>query len=89
MSKVANIVESSLRRAQEQGCSHVMFIHGWSTSLGWKRTTARSVVRGFMRSKKATPLIERKSCIQHDSVFVAKVRPKPTRPNTVSAEPTA
>ena len=75
MAQVAELVENSLRQAREKGRSHIMFVHGWSTSVGWKRTTARSVVRGFMRSKSATPLIERKSCIQHESVFVAKLRP--------------
>jgi hypothetical protein len=28
-----------------------------------------------MRSKAATPLIERRDCIQHQTVFVAKIRP--------------
>jgi len=28
-----------------------------------------------MRSKAATPLIERKHCIQHNTVFLAKLRP--------------
>lgn len=79
MTQVAERVESSLRRAQEEGRPYLMFLHGWSTSQGWKKTTARSVVRAFMRSKRATPLIERGSCVQHASVFVAKVRPKPTR----------
>jgi hypothetical protein len=56
-----------------------MFIHGWHTSrVG--RTTARSVVRGFMRSKGATSLIERKHCIQHQTVFVAKIRPLSATP---------
>jgi hypothetical protein len=79
MAQVAEFVENSLRQAQEEGRSYIMFVRGWSTSLGWKKITARSVVRGFMRSKRATPLIERKSCIQHESVFVAKMRPKPTQ----------
>jgi hypothetical protein len=51
-----------------------MFIHGWSTSMGWKTTTARSQVRSFMRSKEATALIDRARCIQHETVFIAKVR---------------
>jgi hypothetical protein len=36
--------------------------------------TARSVVRGFMRFKDATPLIERNGCLQHRTAFLAKVR---------------
>jgi hypothetical protein len=76
MAQVEECVESSLRRAQEKRRPYVMFVHGWSTSVGWKKTTARSVTRGFMRSAKATPLIDRSSCIQHDNVFIAKIRPK-------------
>jgi hypothetical protein len=76
MAQVEEYVESSLRRAQEKRRPYVMFVHGWSTSVGWKKTTARSVTRGFMRSARATPLIDRTSCIQHESVFVAKIRPK-------------
>ena len=38
----------------------------------------RGIIEGglsdFMRSKAATSLIERKHCIQHETVFVAKVR---------------
>ena len=37
-------------------------------------STARSQVRSFMRSKDATPLIDRRGCIQHETVFVAKLR---------------
>jgi hypothetical protein len=73
MQAIEETVERSLRKAQESGRPYVMFVHGWSTSGPFK-TTARSVVRGFMRSKKATPLIERKHCIQHETVFVTKIR---------------
>jgi len=79
MGQVKELVEGELRKAQEEGRPYLMFNHGWSTSLGWKKTTARSVVRAFMLSPRATPLINRSSCIQHDAVFVAKIRPKPTR----------
>jgi hypothetical protein len=77
MAKVASIVEGELRARQAQGRPYVMFIHGWSTSRPGKQT-ARSVVRQFMRSKEATPLIERSQCIMHETVFLAKVRPKPS-----------
>jgi hypothetical protein len=73
MAEVEDLVEQSLKTAQAEGRSYVMFTHGWSTSRPGQ-TTARSVVRGFMRSPKATPLIVRKECIQHESVFVAKIR---------------
>jgi hypothetical protein len=73
MAEITAIVERSLCEARRQGRSYVMFVHGNSTSRPGK-TTARSQVRNFMRSKAATPLIERKYCIEHVTVFVAKVR---------------
>jgi hypothetical protein len=73
MDEVRSIVEGSLKAAQRKGRPYVMFLHGQSTSRRGKKT-ARSQVRGFMRSKEATALIERKNCIQHEAVFVAKVR---------------
>jgi hypothetical protein len=74
MAEIITIVERSLIEAQRDGRCYVMFIHGWSTSRPGQ-TTARSQVRGFMRSKQATQLIERRECIQHETVFVAKIRP--------------
>ena len=73
MAEVVNIVMAKLKDARLNGRSHVMIIHGSSTSRRGK-TTARSQVRGLMRSKHATPLIDRKGCIQHNAVFVAKLR---------------
>ncbi len=66
----------ALRAAHGSGVPYVVFRHGWSTSVGWKKTTSRSVVRELMRSKEATPYIVRSKCIQHDSVFIAAIRPK-------------
>jgi hypothetical protein len=68
MAELTGIIEANLHKAQRKGRSYVMFTHGWSTSRVGK-TTARSQVRSFMRSKAATPLIDRRGCIQHDSVF--------------------
>jgi hypothetical protein len=73
MADVAEVVESELRKALDNGRHYLMFVHSWSTSRPGK-TTARSMVRAFMRSPAATPLIEREGCIQHDTVFVAKIR---------------
>jgi hypothetical protein len=73
MSDVQETVRDALRRAFKRGRPYIMFIHGWSTSRRGK-CTARSVVRGVMRSKEATPFIERSGCIQHPTVFVAKVK---------------
>jgi hypothetical protein len=70
---VEALVKKELQKAQKNGRRYVMFFHGSSTSRPGK-TTARSVVRQFMRSTDATPLIERAGCIQHDSVFVARIR---------------
>jgi hypothetical protein len=67
----------ALKQAQAEGRPYVLFTHGWSTSRPGKMT-ARSLIRGFMRSPVATPFIERNGCIQHESVFLAKVR-MPTR----------
>ena len=56
------------------GC-WVLITHGWSTSRKGA-TTARSQVRKLMRGKDATPFIDRKRCIQHDSVFVVAIKKK-------------
>ncbi len=76
MAGMLNLVIAKLEQAQRNGRSYLMIIHGQSTSRRGK-TTARSQVRNFMRSKHATPLIDRKQCIQHDVVFVAKLKPPP------------
>ncbi len=70
----ADAIES-LKKAHAEGKQSVLFTHGCSTSrIG--QTTSRSQVRKAMRSKEATPYILRPKCIQHDSVFVAIIRPK-------------
>lgn len=73
MAGVLELVTAKLKQAQLNGRSHVLIIHGKSTSRRGK-TTARSQVRNFMRSKHATPLIDRKECIQHDTVFVVRLK---------------
>jgi hypothetical protein len=73
MTGVTDVVVAKLNEARRDGRSHVMFVHGASTSRPGK-TTARSQVRSFMRSKDATPLIDRRGCVQHETVFVAKLR---------------
>lgn len=67
---------NSLRSATAAGQEYVLFTHGASTS-GAGRQTARSIVRGIMRSKEATPLIDRARSIQHETVFVAALRRTP------------
>lgn len=78
MADVTALVAASLAEARRQGRPYVMFIHGKSTSRRGK-TTARSQVRNFMRSKHATPLIDRGGCIQHVTVFIAKLKPEGER----------
>ena len=73
MEDVRGVVLNSLAKAQEEGKQYVLFTHGLSTS-GPGKTTARSQIRVLMRSKDATPYIDRKKCIQHESVFVAAIR---------------
>jgi len=73
MAGVTELVVASLEAARRQGRPYVMFRHGSSTSRRGK-TTARSQVRNFMRSKAATPLINRSGCIQHGSVFIAELK---------------
>ena len=65
---------ATLKEAYEQNIEYVIFRHGWSTS-GIGKTSARSKVRAAMKSPEATPYIVRKECIQHGSVFVAKIKP--------------
>lgn len=75
--KMGNVYHDSLealRRAHAIGLSYALFVHGHSTSRPGK-TTARSIVRGLMRSPEATPYIVRKDCIQHRTVFVAALKP--------------
>jgi hypothetical protein len=73
MADVRELVAASLEEARREGRPYLMFVHGSSTSRPG-RTTARSQVRGFMRSTDATGLIDRRGCIQHETVFVAKLR---------------
>src|SRR6266853_5509834 len=67
---------AALKSAYEHGVERVLFRHGSSTSRRGN-TTSRSVVRGLMRSKEATPYIRRRDCIQHETVFVAAIKCKP------------
>lgn len=76
MARVYDITMDALKKAQQDNLEYIMFTHGWSTSRRGK-TTARSVVRGIMRSKESTPYIIKSKCIQHNSVFVAAIRPLP------------
>ena len=67
---------AALEVAYTYGIEHVLFRHGCSISRIGK-TTSRSVVRGLMQSKVATPYIVRSRCVQHESVFLAAIRPNP------------
>ena len=65
----------AIRDADEQQRKYVLFSHGRSTSRPGK-TTARSRVRGLMRGKEATPYIDRKRCFEHESGFLAAIKPR-------------
>jgi hypothetical protein len=54
MGKVEADALAALKDAYERGLKWVLFVHGSPTSRPGK-TTSRSVVRGLMRSKEATP----------------------------------
>lgn len=69
----------ALKRAHQLGLGYVIFTHGASTS-GPGQTTARSMVRGLMKSPDATPYVDRRSSIQHYSVFVAALKANPEAP---------
>jgi hypothetical protein len=75
MAAVYHDTLDALQQAQEQGYQYVLFTHGSSTSYGWKKRTSRSVIRGLMRSSIATPFIYRARCVQHETCFVAAIRP--------------
>lgn len=77
MGNVYQLAIDALRQAYSKGYQYVMFTHGYSTSRRGN-TTSRSVIRGLIRSKEATPYILRSKCIQHNSVFVAAIRHNPS-----------
>jgi hypothetical protein len=87
MGQVEHDALEALKDAYERGVNWVLFTHGWSTSGPFKMTS-RSVVRQLMRSKEATPYIRRSMCIQHESVFVAAIRPRPSTPAAVALDGT-
>ena len=74
MAEVERVALESLRNAQARGTSYVLMTHGSSTSEGWRQQTARSAIRGLMRSKTASRYIVRNRCIQHATCFVAAIR---------------
>jgi hypothetical protein len=87
MAQVKRDVLGELKDAYEGGVEWLLVIHGRSTSGPFKMTS-RSVVRQLMRSKETTPYIRRSACIQHETVFVAAIRPKPPKPVEVTLDGT-
>jgi hypothetical protein len=74
MGDVHRLVLTEMQRAQRDCIPYVLFTHGCSTSDGWQKVTARSVVRGLMRGRASTPYVIRCECIQHDTAFLARIR---------------
>ena len=83
MEQVYSQALHALEEAYDRGVPYVMFQHGWSTSrLG--KTTARSVIRGLMRSPVATPYILRNQCPPSASASTSS-----KRATTASGTPTS
>jgi hypothetical protein len=76
MGEVYRKALAALEVAYAYGIEHVLYRHGCTNSRMGK-TTARSMVRGLMHSRKATPYIVRSQCVQHESGFLAAIRPNP------------
>lgn len=75
MAEVGRVTLRALQEAQRAGASYLLLLHGCSIGDAETQPNARSVIRGLMRSKTATPYIVRSRCIQHHSCFVAAIRP--------------
>jgi hypothetical protein len=75
MAEVHHLALQSLQKAQKNGDRWVMLMHGYSTSRPFM-TTARTIVRGLMRSSESTPYIIKSQSIQFDAVFLTAIRPK-------------
>ena len=73
MESIYDDVLNIIQNEYNTGGDWVLITHGWSTSRRGN-ITARSQVRKLMRGKDATPFIDRKRCIQHDSVFVVAIK---------------
>lgn len=76
MDQVRQFAFDTIRAAHASGFRYVLMTHGQSTSRPGN-TTARSVIRGLIKSKDATPFVNRRACIQHESVFVVALKPNP------------
>ena len=75
MGEVYTTALAALKHAQDEGYKYVLFTHGSSTSRPGQ-TTARSMIRGLMRSKESTPYVVKKDCVQYETVFVAACKKK-------------
>ena len=79
MADIYQKVLDELKSAFESGdVAYLLVIHGSSTSRPGN-TTSRSQIRKLMGSKDATPYIARANSIQHDTVFVAAIKPCQSR----------
>ena len=75
MGGIGERVRAALQNGQNKGRPYIMFVQR-PINVAPGKTTARSIVRQFMRSSEATPYIERRGSIQHETVFVARIKPK-------------
>jgi hypothetical protein len=75
MGEVYQTALEAIREAYDTGRPGVIFSHGNSTSRPGQ-TTARSVVRGLVRSPVVTPYVDRKRSTQGESRYYVAIRPK-------------
>ena len=85
MGEVYATALQAIKQAHADGESYVMLRHGASTSRPGQ-TTARSTIRGLIRSPVVTPYVNRRDSIQHDTVFVVAIKaPRPEATGKVRA----
>lgn len=81
MQDAYDLTLQALKDAVEESQDSLLVVHGKSTS-GIGRRSSRSVVRALMRSKEATPYIVRTKSLEHETAFLACLRPKSQRPDS-------
>jgi hypothetical protein len=86
MNEVGIETFDAIKDAYQRGVPYLLIGHGYSTSRPF-HTSARSVVRSVLRSKKVTPFVDRKNCVQHPACFLVALKPRKVNdPGLVDAE---
>ena len=77
MEQVEQAAFEAIEQAWQRGLDFVLMTHGSSTSrIG--QTTARSTIRGLMRSKRVSPFVVKSRSIQDNACFIVALRPNPS-----------